>query len=91
MKDSGISRPVDALGRIVIPAEMRRALGIGEGDRLSLSLDGGRIVLEKDGGDGIGDLRRACERLLCDPSIDADRAAALRRFARELDALSEEA
>ena len=86
MKDTGISRPVDALGRIVIPAEMRRALGIGEGDRLSLSLDGDRIVLEKDGG-ALEDLRRLCERLLDDPSTSAEIA----RFARELAAISDDA
>ena len=80
MSRSGLSRPVDALGRIVIPAELRRSLGIAEGDRLTLSLEGERIVLEKDGVDALEDLRRACERLLADPSTPADIALFARSY-----------
>ena len=47
MKPSGISRRIDHLGRIVVPAEMRRSLGIREGDEVQFSLDGSRIVVEK--------------------------------------------
>ena len=32
-------------GRIVIPAEMRRALGVEEGDTLVAWTEGGRLVL----------------------------------------------
>lgn len=32
-------------GRLVIPSRVRRALHIAEGDRLSLSVDGDRLVL----------------------------------------------
>ena len=87
MSHTGISRPVDALGRIVIPAELRRALGIAEGDRLSLSLDGERIVLEKHGGDALEDLCRACERLLASGSLTAENAGRVGRLARDLAAL----
>ena len=34
-------------GRLVIPAEVRAALGLRPGDRLRLHLDGGRLVLER--------------------------------------------
>jgi antitoxin PrlF len=34
-------------GRIVIPAEVRTALGMAPGDRLHLHLSGPRIVLER--------------------------------------------
>ena len=34
-------------GRIVIPAGMRRALGIGRGDVLVARVEDGRVVLEK--------------------------------------------
>ena len=47
MKTLGIARKIDELGRIVLPVEMRRVLGIREGDRLGISVDGGQIVLEK--------------------------------------------
>ena len=47
MKSLGIARKVDDLGRIVLPVEMRRVLGIREGDHLEISVDGPKIVLEK--------------------------------------------
>ena len=34
-------------GRIVIPAEVRAALGLAPGDRLHLHLAGSRVVLER--------------------------------------------
>jgi transcriptional pleiotropic regulator of transition state genes len=47
MTDTGIVRRVDDLGRIVIPMELRRTLGIHEKDPLSISVEGERIVLAK--------------------------------------------
>lgn len=45
--DSGISRRIDDLGRIVIPAETRRHLNIESGDFLSFSLDGDTVLVRK--------------------------------------------
>lgn len=47
MGDTGIVRRVDDLGRIVIPMELRRTLGIHVKDALSISVEGERIILEK--------------------------------------------
>lgn len=47
MKSTGITRPVDNLGRIVLPIELRRSLDIGEGDRLEIFVKGDNIVLGK--------------------------------------------
>ena len=47
MNDTGIVRRVDDLGRIVIPMELRRTLGIHVKDPISISVDGERIILEK--------------------------------------------
>lgn len=47
MRDTGIVRRVDDLGRIVIPMELRRTLGIRVKDPISISVDGERIILEK--------------------------------------------
>ena len=42
MKATGIVRRIDDLGRVVIPREIRRTLGIKEGDPLELyTIDGG--------------------------------------------------
>jgi len=42
---TGIVRKIDDLGRIVVPAEMRRVLGIREGDELEISLDGDHVEI----------------------------------------------
>ena len=47
MKDTGIVRRVDDLGRIVIPMELRRTLGINVKDPMSILVDGDRIILQK--------------------------------------------
>jgi transcriptional pleiotropic regulator of transition state genes len=44
---SGIQRKVDDLGRVVIPAGIRRSLGIREGDALEVSVQGEEVVLSK--------------------------------------------
>jgi AbrB family looped-hinge helix DNA binding protein len=63
-------------GRVVIPADIRRALGLAPGDRLHLHVTGQRLVLERRQ-DAIAELRRlaaavANERSLVDELI-ADR------------------
>lgn len=43
-------------GRLVIPAEMRAALGLAPGDRLHLEVTGPRLVLERPQ-DAVAELR----------------------------------
>lgn len=47
MKNSGILRNVDELGRIVIPIELRKKFGIEKGDPLEISVSGSNIMLRK--------------------------------------------
>ncbi|MFZ7933147.1 AbrB/MazE/SpoVT family DNA-binding domain-containing protein [Bacillus thuringiensis] len=47
MKNTGVTRKVDELGRIVIPVELRRTLGIAEGTALDFHVDGENVVLRK--------------------------------------------
>ena len=47
MHDTGIVRRVDDLGRIVIPMELRRTLGINVKDPLAIFVEGERIILMK--------------------------------------------
>ncbi|MDT3700714.1 MAG: AbrB/MazE/SpoVT family DNA-binding domain-containing protein [Thermincola sp.] len=47
MKSTGIVRKVDELGRVVIPIELRRTLGIDEKDALEIYVDSEKIVLKK--------------------------------------------
>jgi len=47
MKATGIVRKVDELGRIVLPIELRRTLGIDVKDPLEIYVDQEKIILKK--------------------------------------------
>lgn len=47
MKSIGIVRKVDKLGRIVLPVELRKTLGIGDKDDLEIAVNGDQVVLRK--------------------------------------------
>ena len=47
MKSTGIVRRLDELGRITLPIELRRTLGVGERDSLEIFVDADKIVLTK--------------------------------------------
>jgi len=47
LKETGIVRKVDELGRIVLPIELRRTLDIAEKDALEIYVDGDKIMLKK--------------------------------------------
>ena len=60
MKSTGIVRKVDELGRIVLPIELRRTLGIEEKDRIEIFVEGESVILRK--------YQPAC--IFCDNSKD---------------------
>jgi transcriptional pleiotropic regulator of transition state genes len=43
----GTARRIDALGRVVVPADLRRLLGIKEGDLLDIHVEAGQLVLQR--------------------------------------------
>lgn len=47
MTSTGIRRKVDDLGRVVIPAGIRRSLNIREGDAVEVAVEGDRVILSK--------------------------------------------
>ena len=47
MKASGIIRNVDPLGRVVIPKEIRKVMGINEGDPIEIAKVNNDIVMRK--------------------------------------------
>lgn len=47
MKSTGIVRKLDELGRITLPIELRRTLGVGERDPLEIYVDEDKIILTK--------------------------------------------
>lgn len=47
MKDTGVIRKVDELGRFTLPMELRRKLNIEVGDPLEVFVDEDSIILKK--------------------------------------------
>lgn len=47
MRVPGVIRKLDGLGRIVIPQEMRKSLGLQEGDEVEIQLENGVLQLRK--------------------------------------------
>lgn len=72
----GTARRIDALGRVVVPVEMRRMLGIDEGDLLDIHVEDARIVMARiehrcvfcNSND---ELRAYRDRLVCRNCVDA--------------------
>ena len=75
MHSTGMTRKVDSLGRVVLPAEMRRVFGIREGDLVDIAVEGQHIVLTKVEqrcvfcGDG-GTLVEYSGKLVCQPCVE---------------------
>ncbi|HZT65352.1 MAG TPA: AbrB/MazE/SpoVT family DNA-binding domain-containing protein [Acidimicrobiales bacterium] len=70
MNSTGVPRRIDHLGRIVVPVELRRMLGISPGDELEVAVKGDSVTLTKvrQGCVFCGtedDLRSFRERLIC--------------------------
>jgi transcriptional pleiotropic regulator of transition state genes len=47
MSSAGVPRTIDRLGRVVVPVEFRRALGLADGDLVEISLEADRVVIAK--------------------------------------------
>ncbi len=47
MKSTGMIRKLDNLGRIVLPVELRRTLGLDIHDTLEILVDDDKIILKK--------------------------------------------
>ena len=47
MKSTGVVRRVDELGRLVVPKELRKTMGITEGSVVGFYTEGEQIILKK--------------------------------------------
>lgn len=65
MKATGIVRRLDDLGRVVIPKEIRRTMGVREGDPLEMYVDteSGGLVLVPYNSTATAQLREVAENL----------------------------
>jgi transcriptional pleiotropic regulator of transition state genes len=69
-KRTGVARKVDQLGRVVLPAEVRRHFGIRPGDLIEIGVDSDAILLTKVEDrcifcDGTANLTHFSGRLVC--------------------------
>ena len=67
MSGTGIVRRVDELGRVVIPKEIRRVLGIKEGTQIQILMsEGGEMTLKKYSPveERQSKMKEVCDRLL---------------------------
>lgn len=64
MKNTGIVRRIDDLGRIVIPREIRHTLNIKEGDPIEIYTDKGGIFLQKYTPDSPWEILDAVDRAI---------------------------
>ena len=55
MKELGVVRKIDGLGRLVIPKEIRRVLHIDSGTPIEFYVDGNGIMLKKHEPDNISE------------------------------------
>lgn len=60
MKDTGVVRNIDPLGRLVIPKELRKMLGLGTNEPVQIYVEKNRICIEK--------YKKAC--LICGSTTD---------------------
>ena len=70
MKSTGIIRKMDELGRIVLPMELRKKMGINRQDPIEIYVDGDSIILKKAGNTCIfcgksEDLSEYCGKSIC--------------------------
>ena len=45
MKSTGIVRKIDSLGRILVPKEVRKTMGLNEGTPMDIFVDGRKLIL----------------------------------------------
>ena len=71
MRSIGIMRRIDDLGRVVIPREIRKRLGIKEGDPLEIFTNRDEIILRKyDVSIGLNELVRRLDNEFADIKND---------------------
>ena len=74
MKSTGIVRNIDELGRVVVPKELRKKLGIANTDPVEIYVEDDKIILKKyipvcHFCGGANNLRMFMEKNICDDCI----------------------
>ena len=70
MRATGIVRRVDDLGRVVIPREIRRSMGIKEGEPLEIYLENDAVIFRRYCFNLVDEIKRVAELVECNCNAD---------------------
>ena len=80
MRATGIVRRVDDLGRVVIPKEIRRSMGIKEGEPLEIYLENDAVIFRRYSYNLIDEIERVAELIECNCNADRETMADISRM-----------
>lgn len=80
MKATGIVRRVDDLGRVVIPREIRRSMGIREGEPLEIYLENDAVTFRRYSYNLVNEVERVAELIECNCNADRETTANISRM-----------
>ena len=72
MRATGIVRRVDDLGRVVIPKEIRRSMGIKEGEPLEIYLENDAVIFRRYSYNLVDEVKRVAELIECNCNADRE-------------------
>ena len=72
MKATGMVRRVDDLGRVVIPKEIRRSMGIKEGEPLEIYLENDAVIFRRYSYNLVDEVERVAELIECNCNADRE-------------------
>lgn len=80
MRATGIVRRVDDLGRVVIPKEIRRSMGIKEGEPLEIYLENDAVIFRRYSYNLVDEVKRVAELIECNCNADSETMADISRM-----------
>ena len=80
MRATGIVRRVDDLGRVVIPKEIRRSMGIREGEPLEIYLENDAVIFRRYSYNLVNEVERVAELIECNCNADRETMADISRM-----------
>ena len=80
MRATGIVRRVDDLGRVVIPKDIRRSMGIKEGEPLEIYLENDAVIFRRYSYNLVDEVKRVAELIECNCNADRETMADISRM-----------
>lgn len=80
MRATGIVRRVDDLGRVVIPRDIRRTMGIREGEPMEIFLETDAVIFRRYSYNLVDEVKRVAELIECNCNADSETMADISRM-----------